>query len=144
MKQKVLDCITTLEENDAKSNSSGKKEKKKNKSSSISRELKADESNGKDFSESKKSKKRKKEKKRKPIELDDSERSETSLELQEPVNTKAISKKGRLMESASSGDEEEGKIEEKNPNAVSNFRTSKPLRDALKSKGIESLFPFKL
>ncbi|GAB4858705.1 hypothetical protein Ancab_010178 [Ancistrocladus abbreviatus] len=45
------------------------------------------------------------------------------------------------MESASSGDEEEGKIEEKNPNAVSNFRISKPLRDALKSKGIESLFP---
>ncbi|XP_073125145.1 DEAD-box ATP-dependent RNA helicase 7-like isoform X2 [Henckelia pumila] len=31
--------------------------------------------------------------------------------------------------------------EEENPNAVSNFRISKPLRDNLKVKGIESLFP---
>lgn len=28
-----------------------------------------------------------------------------------------------------------------NPNAVSNFRISEPLRNALKAKGIEALFP---
>ncbi|CAA0835551.1 DEAD-box ATP-dependent RNA helicase 7 [Striga hermonthica] len=39
--------------------------------------------------------------------------------------------------------EESGLVDEKeeNPNAVSNFRISKPLRDALKAKRIESLFP---
>lgn len=30
---------------------------------------------------------------------------------------------------------------EEDPNAVSNFRISEPLRNVLKSKGIESLFP---
>ncbi|GAB4826010.1 DEAD-box ATP-dependent RNA helicase 7 [Ancistrocladus abbreviatus] len=134
--QKALDSMAILEENDTKSTSA--KKEKKHKSSSISPESNGGESFS---SESKKSKKKEKEKKRKAVESDDSERSETSSELCEPVNTKANSKKAKLMENGSSGDEEDAKIEEENPNAVSTFRISKPLRDALKSKGIESLFP---
>ena len=38
-------------------------------------------------------------------------------------------------------DEEVEPIKEDNPNAVSNFRVSEPLRNALKAKGIEALFP---
>ena len=38
-------------------------------------------------------------------------------------------------------DEEEVVVKEDNPNAVSKFRISEPLRNALKAKGIEALFP---
>ncbi|GKA82689.1 DEAD-box ATP-dependent RNA helicase 7 [Tanacetum coccineum] len=38
-------------------------------------------------------------------------------------------------------DDGNGEIIDKNPNAVSNFKISEPLRIALKTKGIESLFP---
>lgn len=38
-------------------------------------------------------------------------------------------------------EEEENEEKEENPNAVSNFNISEPLRQKLKSKGIESLFP---
>ncbi|XP_074379508.1 DEAD-box ATP-dependent RNA helicase 7-like [Apium graveolens] len=76
-----------------------------------------------------------KEKKRKLSE-DEEERSETSSERGEPVNLKEKkSKKIKLME------EEEKEEVEENPNAVSNFRISEPLRNKLKSKGIEALFP---
>ncbi|XP_073020037.1 DEAD-box ATP-dependent RNA helicase 7-like [Primulina eburnea] len=79
--------------------------------------------------------KKSKEKKRKAleVEMDDSteERSETSSEIGEPINDLGKKKKMKLNE-----DEEK-----ENPNAVKNFRISEPLREALKNKGIESLFP---
>ncbi|KAK1392842.1 RNA helicase [Heracleum sosnowskyi] len=76
-------------------------------------------------------KSKKKEKKRK---LSEDERSDTSLERGEPVNLKEKkSKKIKLMEEAE-------EVEE-NPNALSNFRISEPLRNKLKSNGIEALFP---
>ncbi|CAI9762374.1 unnamed protein product [Fraxinus pennsylvanica] len=79
--------------------------------------------------------KKKEKRKRKDTEIDnvEEERSETSSEMGEPMN---MNKKKMKL-----GDEENKNEEEENPNAVSNFRISKPLREALKAKGIESLFP---
>lgn len=80
--------------------------------------------------------KKKEKRKRKDTEVDneEEERSETSSEMGEPMN---LNKKKKMK-----FDEEENENEEEeNPNAVSNFRISKPLREALKAKGIESLFP---
>ena len=82
-------------------------------------------------------KKDKEKKKRKAVELDDSDKSETSSELGDPVNLKA-KKKPKVMEVS---DDVGGSDEEENPNALSNFRISKPLRDALIYKGIKALFP---
>ncbi|GFQ07612.1 dead-box ATP-dependent RNA helicase 7 [Phtheirospermum japonicum] len=70
-------------------------------------------------------------------------------------NSNSVPKKGKEKKRKAleiGGDDDGGKkkkkmkfeeLEEKeeDPNAISNFRISKPLRDALKSKGIESLFP---
>ncbi|KAL2454283.1 DEAD-box ATP-dependent RNA helicase 7 [Abeliophyllum distichum] len=50
----------------------------------------------------------------------------------EPMN---LNKKKKMKLGAEENEEKE------NPNAVSNFRISKPLRDTLKAKGIEALFP---
>ncbi|KAJ9679149.1 hypothetical protein PVL29_021161 [Vitis rotundifolia] len=87
-------------------------------------------------------KKKKSKKKRKASEIDDDneedQRSETSSELGEPVNSSLKAKKKKLK--VPEMEEEEGKGEE-NPNALSNFRISEPLRAKLKSKGIEALFP---
>ncbi|GFY84269.1 DEAD box RNA helicase [Actinidia rufa] len=113
-----------------------KKPKKSKASDSDSEELNFDDSE-QSWLEKKKSKK--KDKKRKASEVDEEdedERSETSSELAEPMNLKAVRKKKKLK--LEEGDDE-GKDE--NPNAVSNFRISAPLREMLKSKGIESLFP---
>lgn len=88
--------------------------------------------------------KTKKEKKRKALEINggdnDEERSDTSSEMGEPMNSLVKKKKKMKFDE---GIEEEGKDEEKeeDPNALSNFRISAPLREALNSKGIESLFP---
>ncbi|PSS33128.1 DEAD-box ATP-dependent RNA helicase [Actinidia chinensis var. chinensis] len=117
-----------------------KKPKKSKASDSDSEELNFDDSE-QSWLEKKKSKK--KDKKRKASEVDDEdedERSETSSELVEPMNLKAVKKKKMKLEEE---EEEEGDDEGKdeNPNAVSNFRISAPLREMLKSKGIESLFP---
>ncbi|KAL2558503.1 DEAD-box ATP-dependent RNA helicase 7 [Forsythia ovata] len=75
-------------------------------------------------------------KKRKATEIDETdneeERSETSSEMGVAMNLNMKKKKMKA------GDDEE-KVE--NPNAVSNFRISEPLRETLKAKGIESLFP---
>lgn len=83
-----------------------------------------------------------KDKKRKASELfrdNDDFESETSSELVEPVDAKENSKKKKKAKLSSDG-EEEG-MKEENPNAVSNFRISEKLREKLKEKGIESLFP---
>ncbi|KAJ0042126.1 hypothetical protein Pint_17307 [Pistacia integerrima] len=82
--------------------------------------------------------KKKDSKKRKVMEEDDEERSETSSELGEPVNLKSDKKKQRKAKVDAEVEEEE---KSENPNAISRFRISEPLREKLKSKGIESLFP---
>lgn len=87
------------------------------------------------------------EKKRKASELlkdDDDFESETSSELVEPVDLKEKSKmekKKKKKKAKLSSESDEETVKEENPNAVSNFRISEKLRDKLKEKGIESLFP---
>ncbi|CAL1405116.1 unnamed protein product [Linum trigynum] len=95
----------------------------------------------------KKEKKKKEKKKRKAaeIESDEEERSETSSELGEPVNLNS-DKKSKKAKVSGVGEEEEedGEVEEmkpEDPNAVTNFRISEPLKMKLKSRGIEALFP---
>ncbi|KAF5185755.1 Dead-box atp-dependent rna helicase, partial [Thalictrum thalictroides] len=58
-------------------------------------------------------------------------------------NSIVSSKKQKKQKISESDAEEEIEVEKKiaDPNAVSNFRISKPLREKLKSKGIEALFP---
>lgn len=59
----------------------------------------------------------------------------TSSEIVEAMNSSKKKKKMKF-------EKIEGvKEEDENPNAVSGFRISKPLKEALKEKGIESLFP---
>lgn len=88
----------------------------------------------------KKESEKKDKKKRKAVEIekedneDEENKSDTSSEMGEPVNTNTTTKKAKLTAA-----DEEKKIED--PNSVSNFRISKPLVEALKTKGIEALFP---
>ncbi|XP_074291477.1 DEAD-box ATP-dependent RNA helicase 7-like [Silene latifolia] len=83
-------------------------------------------------SEHKKKSKKDKKKKRKAEELEDGSDATTVSEIVEP--SKLTSKKIKLTEEV----EEE---EEDDPNSLSNFRISKPLKDALIYKGIKALFP---
>eukprot|EP00262_Sarcandra_glabra_P017166 TRINITY_DN5799_c0_g1_i1.p1 TRINITY_DN5799_c0_g1~~TRINITY_DN5799_c0_g1_i1.p1 ORF type:complete len:736 (-),score=173.37 TRINITY_DN5799_c0_g1_i1:265-2472(-) len=128
---------------------SNNKKKKTKKSKKIeSKDLELENVDSLDTEEEKK--KSKKKKKRKADEEDEA-RSETSSEFGELINRTVVngsSKKPRLMEKESgSGDEEgeviaeDGEVEIPNPNAISKFKISKVLREKLKSKGIESLFP---
>ncbi|KAI5346948.1 Hypothetical predicted protein [Prunus dulcis] len=117
-----------------------KKEKKMKKSKSET--LEADSP-----STEKKAKKESKLKKRKALDVEaDEDRSDTSSELGEAVNAKSKSeeKTKKKSKKAKVEQEEEPKIEEKkaeeDPNAVSRFRISEPLKAKLKEKGIESLF----
>jgi ATP-dependent RNA helicase DDX21 len=121
-----------------------KKEKKMKKSK------KENELTDSPISEKKSSKKESKLKKRKALDMEpDEDRSETSSELGEPVNlkpngelvdkAKKKSKKAKVDEQ----EEEEKSVPkriEDDPNAVSKFRISAPLRAKLKEKGIEALF----
>lgn len=100
-------------------------------------------SDSEEESEKKRSKKKEKErKKRKAEHMDESEeeKSDTSSDLVEPLGSKAekktTNKKAKVDE-----DEFEAEEEEENPNAVSKFRISAPLREKLKEKGIAALFP---
>ncbi|KAL7108465.1 hypothetical protein ACP275_06G114200 [Erythranthe tilingii] len=111
-----------------------KKEKKSSKKSKLASDPEPDDSV---------TPKKKKEKKRKALEIgggggdNEEEKSDTSSEMGEPMNKSGKKKKKIKLD-------EEKVAEEKvieDPNAVSNFRISKPLKDALKAKGIESLFP---
>lgn len=99
-----------------------------------------------------KTKKTKESKKRKALEMDEEEeeeeRSGTSSELVEPVSSKKSvaeesEKKSKKNKKAKveDGEEEEVKSVEEDPNAVSRFRISAPLKAKLKEKGIEALFP---
>ncbi|XP_038686213.1 DEAD-box ATP-dependent RNA helicase 7-like isoform X1 [Tripterygium wilfordii] len=104
-----------------------------------------DTKGGEENDDSSKKKKSKGNKKRKALDIElengfGEEKSETSSELGEPVNLKDDSKKKKKAKlEAEEVGEEGGKSE--NPNAVSKFRIAKPLREKLKEKGIESLFP---
>ncbi|KAK4280467.1 hypothetical protein QN277_012091 [Acacia crassicarpa] len=89
-------------------------------------------------------KKKKDSKKRKALDVEtmgseDEARSETSSELVEPdtVKEKRKKKKAKVDEP----EDKEQEVEKEDPNAISNFRISAPLRAKLKEKGIESLFP---
>ncbi|KAJ9164102.1 hypothetical protein P3X46_023716 [Hevea brasiliensis] len=99
------------------------------------------------FSDRKQKKKDKKKRKAVDIHSEDDERSETSSELVEPVNlkvekTKKKNKKAKVDEEENEEGEGEGEVAKaEDPNAISRFRISGPLREKLKSKGIESLFP---
>ncbi|KZV25365.1 DEAD-box ATP-dependent RNA helicase 7 [Dorcoceras hygrometricum] len=123
--KKVEACA--VEENHVEKNS--KKEKKSSKKTKITSEPDPDDSNSNTHL------KKSKEKKRKAVEIgdgdDEEERSETSMEIGEPMNDLGKKKKKMKLKEE----------EQEDPNAVSNFRISKPLREALKTKGIESLFP---
>ncbi|KAG1360656.1 DEAD-box ATP-dependent RNA helicase 7 [Cocos nucifera] len=93
--------------------------------------------------------KKKSKKKRK---ASDEETSETSSDGSDPVLDRKVAavngfalKKPKLMKEDEDGEviasREEAGAANPNPNAVSKFRISKVLREKLKSKGIESLFP---
>ncbi|KAH9615485.1 hypothetical protein KSS87_000960, partial [Heliosperma pusillum] len=89
---------------------------------------------------SKKDKKDKdKKKKRKADELEDGSDATTVSEIVEPSNNNLMNKKAKLIKEV--GDEDEDEDEEEDPNSLSNFRISKPLKDALIYKGIKALFP---
>ncbi|GKV33686.1 hypothetical protein SLEP1_g42160 [Rubroshorea leprosula] len=92
---------------------------------------------------SKKLKESKKKRKAAEMEEEDEVKSETSSELVEPVDLKEKKKKKKAKVEEDE-DEDEVEVEERkseDPNAVSRFRISEALREKLKSKGIESLFP---
>ncbi|MBA0616689.1 hypothetical protein Godav_026188 [Gossypium davidsonii] len=84
-------------------------------------------------------KKSKKKRKASELQMEEEERSETSSELVEPVDPKEKKKKKKKAKVEEEGDGDEGKSED--PNAISRFRISEALREKLKSKGIEALFP---
>ncbi|RDX89760.1 DEAD-box ATP-dependent RNA helicase 7, partial [Mucuna pruriens] len=68
---------------------------------------------------------------------EEQQKSETSSELVEPTE-KALKSKRKKTKLA---EEEEEVTKGEDSNAVSNFRISEPLREKLKERGIESLFP---
>ncbi|XP_010275981.1 PREDICTED: DEAD-box ATP-dependent RNA helicase 7 [Nelumbo nucifera] len=159
-KEKMATKNATLLENPNSKSIEKKKSKEKthkkinsNPPDSEEEELNSDDSQ-QSWLEKKKHKKKSseqkdKKKKRKAVEVADGEeeKSETSSELVEPLGSKPVAvngsskKKPRLVENT---DDEGGEADadgKANPNAVSNFRISKALREQLKSKGIESLFP---
>lgn len=122
-----------------------KDEKKKNKKMALKDFEETEAALTEKSSDKKKSKKKESSKKRKESEIEEEEeRSETSSELGEPVNLKSEKekkKKKKAKVEPEAGVEEQERGESEHPNAVSRFRISVPLREKLKSKGIESLFP---
>ncbi|KAF9615887.1 hypothetical protein IFM89_026813 [Coptis chinensis] len=125
------DTIETPTSTDKKK-SKEKKNKKTPKAASTEDQMNIDDTS---------SKKKEKKKKRK-IEVEDE--NETSTESEHPlVISNKKQKKEKIISDNEEG-EENGEVEEKvveDPNAVSKFRISAPLREMLKSKGIEALFP---
>lgn len=83
------------------------------------------------------SEKETKKRKRNAYDAYDEERSDTVSDAGEPVDHK----EPRLLEKNDGRWDEEMGGDASNPNAVSKFRISKVLREKLKSRGIESLFP---
>ncbi|KAF3433089.1 hypothetical protein FNV43_RR24191 [Rhamnella rubrinervis] len=118
-----------------------KEKKKKMKNQSLT------EAMGSEFSAGEKKIKEPKLKKRKALEIEaDEDRSETSSELGEPVNSKlnSIEAEKKKKKKARVEEEEEKEVEgksEEDPNALSRFRISEPLKAKLNEKGIQALFP---
>ncbi|XP_073011958.1 DEAD-box ATP-dependent RNA helicase 7 [Typha latifolia] len=117
------------------------------KSKKTKKKSKSDEGEIENIDESPSEKKSKKSKKRKAS--DDDERSETSSDAGE-IATPAVAaaKKAKVTQMEEKVSDEDGEVTasgdedaELGPGAVSKFRISKMLREKLKSKGIESLFP---
>lgn len=98
---------------------------------------------GSDSEEIKKSKK--KDKKRKALSLDDQENGNSevleSINLNEDEKKKKKKKKKKKEEDEAKLVEEDSEEKEEDPNALSNFRISVPLKEVLNAKGINALFP---
>ncbi|KAK9078058.1 hypothetical protein SSX86_002115 [Deinandra increscens subsp. villosa] len=115
-----------------------KKEKKgkKNKTTPQSKE---------NSSDSEKSEKKIKRKRKASSDTDnDEKKSDTSSEIVEPINLEieeSVKKIKKKKMKTVEVDVKEAGSKEDDPNSVSNFRISEPLRNALKAKGIEALFP---
>ncbi|KAI3808863.1 hypothetical protein L1987_24826 [Smallanthus sonchifolius] len=96
-------------------------------------------------SDSERSEKKIKRKRKASSDTDNDEgKSDTGSEIVEPINLeieesmkKSKKKKMKTVEV----DVKEAGSKEDNPNSVSNFRISEPLKNALKANGIEALFP---
>ncbi|CAN7125785.1 unnamed protein product [Brassica rapa subsp. narinosa] len=119
--EKKMKKSTASETTTAAATTPDSKKKKEKKPKKLS------DSDGEEDSEKKKSKK----KKRKAA----AESSDSGSELVEPESSKKKSSKKVKLSVV-----EDVKVVE-NPNAVSKFRISDPLREKLKEKGIEALFP---
>ncbi|KAK1327013.1 DEAD-box ATP-dependent RNA helicase 7 [Acorus calamus] len=115
-----------------------KQKKKKSKKAEKLLLSEADDLSPEKMKKEKKKKKKEEEKtsKKRKVSSDEEERSETSSDMGEPIIKPT--KKARASETDGELDDDE-KVSD--PNAVLNFRISAPLREALKSKGIEALFP---
>uniref|UniRef100_A0A7N0T1A6 DEAD-box ATP-dependent RNA helicase 7 n=1 Tax=Kalanchoe fedtschenkoi TaxID=63787 RepID=A0A7N0T1A6_KALFE len=100
--------------------------KKDKKNKKLKEKASSNSSHSESEDDSFKDEKRKKKNKKRKLSEDDTDTSSDAL--------KSKKKKKKKVE-------EEAQVVEENPNSVENFRISKPLRDTLKSKGIESLFP---
>ncbi|CAN1180555.1 DEAD-box ATP-dependent RNA helicase 7 [Linum perenne] len=118
---------------------SNKKEKKTKKLALEAMETETDSS-----PKSKKKDKKEKKSKRKAAEIEsgDEDKSDTSSEMGEPVNVKS-EKKEKKAKKAKVDEEvvEEEEVKVEDPNSVNNFRISEPLKQKLKARGIEALFP---
>ncbi|XP_077235172.1 DEAD-box ATP-dependent RNA helicase 7-like [Tasmannia lanceolata] len=146
MKKEKMMSNTLLETLETDSNKIKKKNSKKIKSKPT--ESENEETNSENSLD--RSLKKSKKKKRKASEEEEEEKSETSSEIGDPIGQKVSggsSKKPRLSEKVNGlAADEEGEVTvngvvNPNPNAVANFQISKALREMLKSKGIEALFP---
>ncbi|KAL8247933.1 hypothetical protein R6Q59_009149 [Mikania micrantha] len=119
--------------------------KKKEKPEKKSKKSKISPQSTETSSDSEKSEKKIKRKRKASSDTDNDEgKSDTSSELGEPINRKieeSMKKIKKKKMKTDEVDEKEAGSKEENPNAVSNFRISEPLKNALKAKGIETLFP---
>ena len=102
---------------------------------------------GDEKKKSKKSKKvetdgsEKKKKKKKASSDDSSDEKEKKRKISDDENSAVPNGDSKKQKTSSMEKEGLGEEAAENPNSVTNFRISEPLRVALKSKGIESLFP---
>ncbi|KAL1319219.1 hypothetical protein HN51_071516 [Arachis hypogaea] len=132
------------------------KDNKKHKSKKEKKENNVDDAQAQQLNGAVSETKKKSSKKRKKLSSDedeDDQKSETSSELVEPQNDEGLkskekkkskkekNKKAKLDMDEEEEEEEEVLKKEEDPNAITNFRISEPLRAKLKEKGIESLFP---
>lgn len=80
-------------------------------------------------------------KKGKKLKLSDSDGEESDKKEKEKKKSKKKRKSSEVDEESEEEKKSSKKVKVDNPNAVSNFRISDPLKGKLKEKGIEALFP---